>query len=206
MPKKRTKKDFGEGECKYRFCDRPGKRFPKKKEDQKYCCDKHRLLEWNLDNPRTKAGIFAKKQEPFPFSEPITPNPAAMVPQVKIIGTGREWYTMKFKPRPDKIEKLFEGGEILKEKGQKQAIAHSNGFVIQMRHVAIRIAKERGSVTSDDLRAEAVKLGITPHHPNVWGSIFNGEFEMTGRKKSEYKGNHAREIKVWSLVRKVPVL
>jgi hypothetical protein len=173
-------KGAGYGECQYRNCDLPDKKFKKKKDDQKYCCPRHRSLEWNLQHPRTKEGRDALVQEPLPLS----------IPKV----TGRE------------AEKLFEGGDGLKEKGQKQATAHSNGFVTQMRNIAVRIAKERGNVTSDDLRAEAVKLGIAPHHPNVWGVIFNGDFEMIGRKKSEYKGNHAREIKVWSLVRKESVL
>jgi hypothetical protein len=184
MPKGKTKIDFGEGECQYRFCDRPGKKFPKKKDKQAYCCDKHRASEWNLQHPRRKEKRDALAQVPMPYFDKTAP--VLSVPKV----TGRE------------AEKLFKGGDSLKEKGQKQAIAHSNGFVIQMRYVAVRIAKERGNVSSDDLRAEAVKMGIAPHHPNVWGSIFNGDFEMTGRKKSTYKRNHAREIKVWALVRK----
>jgi hypothetical protein len=88
MPKGKTKIDFGEGECGYRFCDRPGKKFPKKKDKQAYCSDKHRVAEWNLQHPRTKEKRDALAQVPMPFPEVvfigpasgITPNPAAMIP------------------------------------------------------------------------------------------------------------------------------
>ena len=181
MAKKR-KTDFGEGECQYRSCDLPGKKFTKKKDNQAYCCTKHRVAEWNLLHPRTKEGRDALAQVPIPLSGSISKAISASIIPI--------------------AEKLFEGGDGLKAKGQKQVTAHSNGFVSQMRSIAGRIAREKGNVSSDDLRAEAVKLGIAPHHPNVWGSIFDGEFEMIGRKKSEYKGNHSREIKVWALVKK----
>lgn len=201
MPRKRVKRDFGEGDCQYRNCDRPGKKFPKKKENQKFCSDVHRIAEWNLQHPRTKEGRDALAQVPMPFPTPAIAGAVVGGVQGPMPITGREWPNMKFTPRSEK-EKRFEGGDGMKEKGQKQAVAHSNGFVVQMRNIAVRIAKEKGNVSSDDLRAEAVKLGIAPHHPNVWGSIFDSNFEMIDRKKSEYKGNHAREIKVWALVKK----
>lgn len=67
MPrKKQPKKEYGEGECQYRFCNRPDKKFTKKKEDQNYCCTSHRIKEWNLKNPRIKEDD-SKKQEPLDF-------------------------------------------------------------------------------------------------------------------------------------------
>jgi hypothetical protein len=52
MPKKKVKIDYGQGVCQYRFCDRPDKLFPKKKEDQRFCCGTHRSREWCLLHPR----------------------------------------------------------------------------------------------------------------------------------------------------------
>jgi len=54
MPRKKVAIDYGQGECGYRFCDKPDKKFPLKKEDQKFCCPNHRVKEWNLVHPRIK--------------------------------------------------------------------------------------------------------------------------------------------------------
>ena len=66
MSKKESrKKYFGEGKCSYRLC---GVTFPKKREDQKYCCNDHRLKEWNLQNPRMSED--EKKQVTIQFKLP----------------------------------------------------------------------------------------------------------------------------------------
>jgi len=69
-----------------------------------------------------------------------------------------------------------------------------------MREYARDFAARTGTVTADDLRLEAVRRGIKPHHHNVWGAIFRGrEFEQVGWAKSALVTNHAHQNRVWRL-------
>lgn len=73
-------------------------------------------------------------------------------------------------------------------------------FVQTMRGVARMIARENGSVTSDDLRLRAREMGMEPEHPNAWGAIFKGrEWSVVGFEASGYPTNHGRIIRRWSL-------
>jgi hypothetical protein len=88
----------------------------------------------------------------------------------------------------------------LKEQGLDQ-VEENNDFVAVMRGAAERIAREKGSVSSDDLRRYAIDHKIRPHHQNAWGAIFRGKrWRLVGRKRSKFVSNHAREIKIWELV------
>lgn len=184
MPrKKQPKKDFGQGTCGYRFCNLPDKIFTKKKEDQKYCCDPHRVAEWNCQHPRVAAD--AAKQVPMDF----------MPGEINIINTTEPQRDIIVQPvfqRNNEVE------EKLRDQGIEQVESHSKNFVATMRAIAESISKEKGKVSSDDLRIEAEKLNIVPFHRNAWGSIFHAKgWMIIGNKKSEFKGNHARRINEW---------
>ena len=90
-------------------------------------------------------------------------------------------------------------GECLKQAGQKQVSANNEMFLADMRGAAVRIATEKGSVTCDDLRELAVKMGISPSHPNAWGTIFRGIWRVEGLVRSRIPSNHSRLIRVWKL-------
>ena len=84
-------KSAGEGECQYRYCDLPGKKFKKKKDNQEYCCSKHRTAEWNLNNPRTKSERDLKAQVPIGLE--ILPLPTMHVKiDKKEKGNGKRWH------------------------------------------------------------------------------------------------------------------
>jgi len=88
-----------------------------------------------------------------------------------------------------------------KETGLRTIREHTMEFQERMRIVAENICRNKGTVTSDDLRFFADQARIKPIHKNAWGGIFHGNgWTCVGRKKSEYPGNHAREIKIWAMV------
>ena len=99
---------------------------------------------------------------------------------------------------------LWAGGEDRRRDGQSSVETSNSNFVALMRNHAVSIATKFGKVTSDDLREYAKNHAIVPSHPNAWGSIFRGKilghrWIVVGRMKSQFKTNHAREIRVWSL-------
>lgn len=78
------------------------------------------------------------------------------------------------------------------------------------KRVAVRLAKERGEITIED-----VHLFIIDSYPD-WsptvlgpsaGSVFKGdEWKFTGeRRRSTYVKNHSRELKVWRYVSVEPI-
>jgi hypothetical protein len=81
------------------------------------------------------------------------------------------------------------------------AAEHNNrAWVDQIRDLARLIARSNGSVSTDDLRPIADRKGLAPSSPNAWGSVFRGgEWKCIGRRKSTYRTNNAREIRVWAL-------
>ena len=86
-----------------------------------------------------------------------------------------------------------------RDTGIEQVSDNNQVFLETMRGYARRIYRNRGYVTSDDLRVIADDIGLQPHHPNAWGAIFAGnDWQCIGRMKSAYKPNHAREIKKWA--------
>ena len=88
--------------------------------------------------------------------------------------------------------------DALKEQGLTSVAVNAENFVAIMRATARRISEESGFVSSDNLRLIADSLGLVPHHPNAWGSVFAGKnWREIGRQKSKLPGNHGREIRVW---------
>jgi len=91
-------------------------------------------------------------------------------------------------------------GDHLKQQGLNLVEENNANFVETMRSVARRLARHNGSVTTDDLRAEACRLNLKPESPNAWGSILRGkEWFPTGYIKSSWPTNHSRRITIWKL-------
>ena len=89
-------------------------------------------------------------------------------------------------------------GLRLKE-GGLDAVEHSNeSWVEGMRKFAKRFSEQFGQVNADDVRRYSRKIGWHPESPNAFGAVFRGQgWRAIGRTKSEWPGNHGREIKVW---------
>ena len=82
--------------------------------------------------------------------------------------------------------------------------SHANWMPVA-RVLAVTVAKTRGTVTADDLRA-GVRLGLLwePDHPNAWGAVFKGappnipgRFVAKGYTKSTTVTRHAGMIRIW---------
>lgn len=90
-------------------------------------------------------------------------------------------------------------GLQLKRDGLDRVFSNNAEFIAVMRAEAIRIATQRGWVTSDDLRVYASQLNLEPTHQNAWGSILRGPcWKVVGRRKSAVPQGHGREIKIWA--------
>lgn len=90
-------------------------------------------------------------------------------------------------------------GRALKEDGLDRVSSNNAEFIAVMRAEAIRLATQRGWVTSDDLRVYASQLNLEPTHQNAWGSILRGPcWKVVGRRKSAVPESHGREIKIWA--------
>lgn len=101
--------------------------------------------------------------------------------------------------RPAKIKVKLSRGEKLKESAMVGVEKKNAAWLNTIRKQAIRIAKRKGSVTTDDLRKYAMKKELKPSHPNAWGAVFRGsDWRVIGRCKSRLPSNHAREIRVWA--------
>jgi len=95
------------------------------------------------------------------------------------------------------------GGSIeLREIGMARAAQSRQEMLEIARAVAEEIAREQGTVTSDDVR---YRLNLAPSNirdsQNWMGSIFRGgAFVWTGEYiNSKIRRNHAAPIKVWRL-------
>ena len=91
-------------------------------------------------------------------------------------------------------------GKAEKEKGMALGRKAKAFLLHQARKYATEIARSRGEVTADDVRAAMADEGL-PGLGMAAGSIFRGpEWVPTGEMKtSAVVANHAREIKVWRL-------
>lgn len=71
-------------------------------------------------------------------------------------------------------------------------------FYRSMRDYARQVCRKRGSVSTDDLRAEAERREIAPRSSNSWGQVFNEDgWRPVGRRASVWPSNHGREVKIW---------
>lgn len=75
---------------------------------------------------------------------------------------------------------------------------HRKEFLEHCRWVAVRIAKDKGNVTIDDVRDECpLPLNIDGR---VYGAVFaSEEFEIVGHTKTRIKSSHGRLVGVYTL-------
>ena len=105
-------------------------------------------------------------------------------------------------PITDQLELSLGKSVVLREQGMNLAAMNNKEKLDIAREVAVEIAREKGEVTSDDVR---YYLNLKPSNrrdsQNWMGSIFRDRrFSYTGRRiKSKIARNHAAEIKVWCL-------
>lgn len=86
-----------------------------------------------------------------------------------------------------------------KARGLDRIEAGHTDFVPILRAEAIRHALRFGSVTADDVRVIAARLGLTPRHKNAWGAIFRGPgWRKIGEARSTLASNHAHVNPVWA--------
>lgn len=96
---------------------------------------------------------------------------------------------------------LFDAAESERRKvdGMYRAAVGREGWLAYARGVAVRIAREQGTVNADDVRAAGVETPVGTS-PNIFGSIFsNGEFEQVGYTLSKRPTAHRNLLRVWRL-------
>jgi hypothetical protein len=92
---------------------------------------------------------------------------------------------------------LFEARRA-KERGLDAVQRHNSRWIDYARPVARRIARERGTVTADDVREALEPMGIRPDHPNAYGGLFRHGFEWTGEWRiSRRVIGHGNQQRVW---------
>ncbi|MAH51793.1 hypothetical protein CMI37_38610 [Candidatus Pacearchaeota archaeon] len=102
----------------------------------------------------------------------------------------------------EQLELDLSAGIELRDMGMALAAGNNRMALEIARGAAEKICREKGVVTSDDVRQ---RLGLNPSDirdsQNWMGSIFRvPQFIWTGeRVKSRIPRNHAAEIKVWTL-------
>lgn len=95
--------------------------------------------------------------------------------------------------------------EQLKDKGKRQAAENKASLLRFARELAVKIAKERGEISADDVALELHKRGISIFAlGNASGSLFKTkDWVWTGSfKKSERVHAHSNLIRVWRYVGK----
>jgi hypothetical protein len=99
-------------------------------------------------------------------------------------------------------------GLLLKEEGQDRVEENNAEFVQIMRSVAVGLAKVRPYITTDMLQDWAEWEGISPKHPNAWGSLIRPgmavdesglKWEACGFQTSKRRSAHGRIIRRWRL-------
>lgn len=90
--------------------------------------------------------------------------------------------------------------ERLAQEGISRAVRGREHLVLFARSVALRIARERGAVTMDDVFAQ-LPAEISSSLGNSAGQIFRSpDFEQTGSFiKSRRASTHGRAIRIWRL-------
>ena len=93
-------------------------------------------------------------------------------------------------------------GEDRKRRGMASAVAHDRTrFLDIMRNHAVEVAERTGSVTIDDCRNFADRIGAAPASPGVWGSVFTGGlFYDAGMTRSTWPPSNRRKITVGKLL------
>jgi len=98
---------------------------------------------------------------------------------------------------------LFDRAEAIRQRDEGlKRVAWSNAeWIATARITAERIARERGEVTADDVRAELYPRGIKPEHSNAFGVVFRGKkFRHSGRYRvSAVPHGHGNRQVIWEL-------
>jgi len=95
-------------------------------------------------------------------------------------------------------------GESRKASGMARAVARDRfGFLGAMRAHALGYLEQHGTVTIDECRDFARRIGADAPSPGVWGSVFSDpRFRDTGRTvRSVWPTSNRRKITVWELAR-----
>lgn len=85
-----------------------------------------------------------------------------------------------------------------RDDGIAQVAANNQEFLQAARATAAHIARTKGTVTCDDVRAVSA---LHPLHSNAWGALFKCDrFEWTGEwRRSELVQGHGNLQRVWRL-------
>jgi len=93
----------------------------------------------------------------------------------------------------------IEAGRKARDEGIEQAEYQRYEWLRLARQSAIEIARKRGSVTINDLRAVIPPPPSGCHH-NVWGAVFRtGALKPTGFTQAAHTAAHARVVRVYQL-------
>lgn len=89
----------------------------------------------------------------------------------------------------------------LKAAGMESCALRYRDQLIKAQRLAVELARSRGTITSDDVREEAIKRGLNLSFGKNWvGSIFRGKhWEKVSFVQSRHEGGHGRIIAVWKL-------
>ena len=92
-------------------------------------------------------------------------------------------------------------GKQLQQEGLAKVTQNNRKMIAYYRALAL-IATEGGkTISTDQLRAHAVKRNLPPLHKNAWGAIFNTkDFYCVARKASTIPSNHARYINYYTRI------
>lgn len=98
---------------------------------------------------------------------------------------------------------LFDTSETRKKEGMERAAKAKSDLLTKARKIATEIAIGNDWLCHSDLVAEELVRRGLGELGNAAGSLFkSGEWRFTGQRiKSKRLNNHARELKVWELVR-----
>jgi hypothetical protein len=91
--------------------------------------------------------------------------------------------------------------QLRKEEGMQKAASAKSGLLAVAQTHAVRIAKNLGTVNSDQVAQSMADHGFRYEElQNASGSVFRGDFEWTGQvTASQRPSTHGRMIKVWRL-------
>lgn len=92
-------------------------------------------------------------------------------------------------------------GRRLRNRGASQVTAKNGTFVETLRSAARMIARQKGTVTGDDLRVWADEHGMQPTSPNAFGAVFtnNKDLEPCGFCPSAQPNRRGGLIRVWRI-------
>lgn len=173
--KKKEPIDYGQGECQYRFCNLPEKKFKKKRDKQDFCCSRHRAAEWNLRNPRSKAGMDAKNQVSLDLPPMVSLPPVSQttLKAVEVKGPKRKFHYTK-----------------IDGKGKRPAILRSTlKYLMECSpttfEINLRTLSTRGSSDVSELREQGFTSECIPCKAADGSTVNRFQLTPEGREKAE---------------------